>query len=82
LFHQFKENDEIKVMHGLLLNNAILTGSVKPENGFSQEHDICIYDNGWCPTLISNDYHLVQKCLVDKPTTAQIVFWSKMTKGS
>jgi hypothetical protein len=81
LFHWFKENDEVNVMHVLLLNDTYPDGECQAGNGFSQEHDVGIYDNGWCPFLISNDYHLVQKCLVDQPTRAQIVFWSKMTRG-
>jgi hypothetical protein len=48
-------------------------------NGFYQEHGIGFYDDNWFLTKVGNDYHLVQKCTIDEPSTAHTVFWSKMT---
>jgi hypothetical protein len=80
LFHCFQKNDDVMVMHGLLRCDVALDGECQARNGFYQEHDVYTHDRNCFLTRVGNDYHMVQKCIVNEPTTAQSVFWSKMTR--
>jgi hypothetical protein len=80
LFHHFQKNDDVMVMHGLLRCKVALDGECQARNGFYQEHDVYNHDRHCFLTRIGNDYHLVQGCIVNEPTTAQPVFWSRMTR--